>query len=329
MSESSKIRRTIALLALTALACAAWFAWDRTSTDLGAMPHAAEREAAAPRPLQTDMAGQALRSGTPESVAPAGVPANGLTGRDAATVDPTTAAMVLHVEETTSGLFAGVPGERLPVANLARQFAELAAKARDGDLTAARALYNAAKECKRSPRTPEDLAKRTMHDGESGPEIAAGDAIQRRRYTFCSGATDEMLASVPRWAEQLADAGDPVAQLQYQNDVALDGSDPAYQQQLNRARERAMSYLQQQLQGGNPQALFSLQSYYSANRLVSRDPYRAYVYGWAYVLAMGERLPPAHAAFLGLASAETQLTAAQLESARSEGVMLQKKCCGG
>lgn len=245
-------------------------------------------------------------------------------------LDARTSELVQQAEAAASSAFHAIPGQRLPVDNVAVAFGALAAKARSGDLAAARSLFDALEACRRGPHTPEGLDAALMRASDATPErLEASRAMIRRRYAHCGGLTEAQLATRSQWGEQLAEAGDAMAQLQYQHFVPLEAGEPDYQDRLRDARERAARYLDQQLRRGNAHALGALQSYYIANRLVGRDYYRSYVYGWAYVMSQQENLPPGHAAYLGLANAESHLTPAQVASARSEGTSLQRSCCGG
>jgi hypothetical protein len=228
--------------------------------------------------------------------------------------------------------FGGRAGERYAVSNLSIEFADLSKRAAEGDLAAARTLFEELQACApataRSPQAAMALMERHVarrrqgeHRGADGSIVMARAMLQR-----CSGITDEQLATRARWGERLASAGDRLARLQYVDYAVPSATSPDYPQRLAEAAARARSFLDPLVASGDAQALFAYGHYWNANRLVPRDPYRAYVHLHAYALA---GIPEAHPAFSQLAALGTQLSAEERSTAEREGLALYTKCCGG
>jgi hypothetical protein len=251
--------------------------------------------------------------------------------------DPQVKAAVQWARDMVAKQFGARAGQRYQVNNLSLEFASLAKQATEGDLKAARTLFESLDRCSRAARSAvwlerglahhyHDLAKprdtSKPYDGRSEASIAMNLEDFRR----CNGVTDEHLASRVRWGKQLAEAGDYTARrTYYQYGAPKDIWELDYDQRFNQFRDQAWGYLQEQLDGGDYIALDHMASFY-ANRLTDyRDAYSEYVYLFAYAQAKDSFAR--YSANARMAVIIEELTPEQVAAAERQGLALYQQCC--
>lgn len=238
--------------------------------------------------------------------------------------------LVTQGVEMMAGKFAGIPGERLPVRNIAREFDSLAARARAGDLVAARTLFMGLWNCQMAPGTPEEFANFLRNiEAPSSELVARAEAMLREQYRHCGGLTQVHRDTYAEWGTTLAEHGDAWAQLGYGDFVRLDPKQPALLRRVAAAREQARAYLERQLALGNALALGKLQHYYINEHLIEADYYQSYRYGWAFVMSQHHRFHARSVTILALVQAESRLTATEVDRAKREATALVAQCCEG
>lgn len=247
---------------------------------------------------------------------------------------PEAAAAVSYAVRVISGSFAGRPGERYPVSNVAASFAEMMQRAEDGDLMAALTLYEDLQSCERGPWNQRAFDRRIAREmaryanrGGSAYEHASVITVAQQKYRYCAGLNEDHMAARAGIARQLADAGNAMARLHYLW-VALPPADDwrPLTETLPPHRERGLEYLRQELARGNPQALFSFGTAYASPRLDIQDVRREYMYLYAYAQTPG--LNRYDAVYVGLANAEARLAPSEIEALQREGIALYRSCCG-
>ena len=244
------------------------------------------------------------------------------------------------------------PRQLYAVSNLAAQFEGLASMAENGDLIAARTLLERLGICSNAQRTPIALQKKKdkiknayyiYKDLPGGIETAL--RYEDTLYQYCGALTDEQRESHPRWAEQLADAGDTEARLQFSaipQPNAWDRVDAAERRQ--RFVEKAKGYLNAEIAAGNGRALAVMAQSYMRPIISGAivpfeiDPAMAYRYYYAYAQTSESRngtayiKTPSSEGVVDLASntlirLESQLTPEQIANERREANAILKACC--
>jgi hypothetical protein len=251
--------------------------------------------------------------------------------------NPVVAEAVQYARNLTASQFSARPGERYRVNNLSLEFASLAKQAGEGDLVAARTLFESLERCAHAPRDPEQLRRELKYHArdlnrprnpdqpyDAGSE--ASIAMNLEAYRRCSGVTDEHIASRARWGTQLAEAGDWAARVQYQEfGYPTKYWEDDYEQQLKDYRDQSWRYLDQRLQSRHVDALAHFGHFYMANKATPRDYFKAYVYMYAYVQQPG--LSAYDSNYMGLRTASNHLTPDQIAEAERQGRALYLQCC--
>lgn len=242
---------------------------------------------------------------------------------------------------TPGSPLAEVPGKTYPIRNLADEFASLSDKAEHGDLRAARTLVNSLRICSDVPKTFEELDKATAHANR--PNLAPNWAVleqyeladKKSLFDQCAGTTPEEIATQAKWIELLAEAGDAEARLQYvwaarpTDDRAAD-----FEKQQADYKEKAVKYIQNEIDAGNPEGLLAMAFQYegiqinsggqSLRALYAPDSVKAYSYLYAYALTSDDA---SSREITTLASLQGELTPAQLQMAIAAGNQIYDKCC--
>jgi hypothetical protein len=322
------------VVATSALALLTWTAF-RVGTPAGAIdPSVAGKQPSA------EASGAAPDAAAASASAP--TPPEASTSIDRYTIpnldNPQIAAEVEHGRAVVISAFAARDGERYQVNNLSLEFASLAKQAAAGDLMAARTLFESLERCDsgsaREHRWLEHNINSHLRDlakgkPETGPrrvmhEASIANAIEA--YRRCAGVTDEQLATRGRWNTQLAEAGDIPARFRF-----MDYGRPTenwredHQQRLEQFKQQAWRYLEIELQAGNPLALEHMGHYYANPRITQRDPFKMYMYWYAY--AQTPETPAHMSTYMGLNTAAASLTAEQIAEAERQGRALYERCC--
>ena len=244
------------------------------------------------------------------------------------------------------------PGRLYAVSNLAAQFAGLASMAEKGDLIAARTLLERLGICSNAQRNA--IALQRKKEKIKNPDyiykdlpggIEASLRYQDTLYQHCGELTDEQQESHSHWAEQLADAGDTQARLQFAaipQPNEWDHVDAAERRQ--RFVEKAKGYLNAEIAAGNGLALAAMAQSYMRPIISGAivpfdiDPAMAYRYYYAYAQTSESRngtayiKTPTSEGVVDLASntlirLESQLTPDQIANERREANAILKACC--
>jgi hypothetical protein len=232
--------------------------------------------------------------------------------------------------------FQAEPGKTLTITNLAVEFSALAARAGNGDIIAARTLFRGLTTCQGAPLS--DRALKRFEDKVENPDYLfygteeGRQNLERARsqYRHCNGLTRDQINSKPRWSAQLAEAGDSQARLEYMylnapTDIDMKG----YPERVEAFRNRAMGYLNAEIESGNPQGLLAMANSHMPSVVQGQssafapDPAVAYANYYAYGLTSNPQIDVAGL----LARLETELTPEQIQQARSSGTAIFEHCC--
>ena len=212
---------------------------------------------------------------------------------------------------------------------LSAGFYLFAQQAERGDTEAMQLLFHELGRCRSAPRSGSGMledAQRIRRRAEAEGKDAEHSLSQMQKAARrCAGITDAMLATHSRWGSMLAERGDTLARLQFQEFAKPDPLDPEYAERLTDVSQRARSYLDDLLEQGEPAALFAYQQLLGSNRLMPRDAFGAYMHGFAFTQVASP--PPGHAAWHGLQSAAARLTPEQVQLAERQGMALLNRCC--
>jgi hypothetical protein len=253
---------------------------------------------------------------------------------DLQTESPDAAAAVSYAVKATRDRFAGRPGERYPVDNVALSFGDMLRRAQDGDLMAALTLHEDLQTCENGPWDQRAFDRRIANEvaryaeyGGSAYGHASTITTNRELYRYCAGLTDDHMTVRARIAGQLADAGNATARLGYLWTALPSGDDHRpLTETLPPHRERGLEYLRQELERGNPMALSAMGGAYASPRLAMQDVRRQYMYLYAYAQTPG--LNPYDPVYVGLAGAEARLNPSEIAELQREGIALYRTCCG-
>jgi hypothetical protein len=251
--------------------------------------------------------------------------------------DPQIAQEVAYVRAMVAKQFGAREGQRYQVNNLSLEFASLAKQAMEGDLLAARTLFEDLERCSHAARTRQRLDNKIAYHHRDLAQAKNSNAPRRvmseasiagilDEYRHCAQVTDEQLASRARWGKQLAEVGDTMARLQYQDyakpkDVwALD-----YNERYEQYKKQAWQYLEMELAVGNSAALAQMGTYYTGYAAGDRDSFKHYMY--LYAFAQRPDLHPYHFAYKGMETASRYLTPEQIREAERQGLALYQQCC--
>jgi hypothetical protein len=247
--------------------------------------------------------------------------------------------------------FSERPGSVYKTSRLADEYSRLANLAAQGDLIAARTLFEQLQHCEKAPKNMQELEKygKKLRDPEypyaSNPENAARMFSDTRAlFDHCGELTDEQKGSVSKWTGQLAAAGDSKARLIFpfiaqprdfeRNDFA---------EQRAAFVETARNYLNEEISLGNGEALGAMASAYRRPIIEGHstpfelDPAAAYRYYYAYALTpegaphsriimpSGEQINDIPGGIL--ARMESQLTAEQIAIEREAAMRIVQQCC--
>ncbi len=232
--------------------------------------------------------------------------------------------------------FTGKPGQTYTVQNVAVEFESLAQKARAGDLLAARTLFEGLANCETAPLnfkrmqqmqaiTAEGDARAAAEGRSSDSDPVASQTAIEERFRRCGGLGEDHFLARAEFGRQLADSGDEFARLQYPEWAMPKVEDPDYVAHVADVRTQTSRYLDEELARGNARALRSYAVMHSSPGLGAEDPYRRYLYSYAYAQTPG--LSPGDVTYFALAAAESQLNPEQVARAQREGVALFNKCC--
>ncbi len=237
----------------------------------------------------------------------------------------------------TEKAFGGRAGMTYRVQNLAAEFQGLATKAANGDLMAARTLFEGLQNCERAPTSLRQLKRsreitaasfaqnpRPPGDYSRGDPVAS-DAMILARYERCNGIDDDHLAQLAKFGSQLAESGDAMARLSYSDFARPRPGTPNGPGKYLEVREQAFRYLDEELARGDERALNAYASIYLSPHYSAKDPYLAYVY--SYAAQQREGGPVWNSSHTALRVAQSQLTADQISQAQREGVALYRECC--
>jgi hypothetical protein len=202
---------------------------------------------------------------------------------------------------------------------------------------AARTLLESLSRCEGAARTPDNLERRvnvhyrdlaqpkpSNHPLRVMHEASIARAIDD--YRHCAGVTDEHLASRGRWVAQLAEAGDAIGRFQY-HDYArpTDNWTDDFQDRFREFQQQAWRYLEMELEAGNALALSHMGHYHANPRVTRRDPFKMYMYWYAY--AQTPETPGHQGTYMGLNTAAAALTPEQIAEAERQGRALYERCC--
>jgi hypothetical protein len=225
--------------------------------------------------------------------------------------------------------FSERPGSVYKTSRLADEYSRLANLAAQGDLIAARTLFEQLQHCEKAPKNMQELEK-------------YGKKLRDPEYPYASNP--EQKGSVSKWTGQLAAAGDSKARLIFpfiaqprdfeRNDFA---------EQRAAFVETARNYLNEEISLGNGEALGAMASAYRRPIIEGHstpfelDPAAAYRYYYAYALTpegaphsriimpSGEQINDIPGGIL--ARMESQLTAEQIAIEREAAMRIVQQCC--
>jgi hypothetical protein len=253
-------------------------------------------------------------------------------------VASTSAASAAMVTPGATGLSAQAASSNripramdMPLADLARDYENLAAKAQAGDAGAAYRLFAATASCKDMATSPGDLAGRLQEirrNAESDADRAAQERFARGQYDRCAPLGNERRKAWRDWLALSARLGNADAQLRYARAGAPTNRDSDhYWSELESYRNTASGYLEDQIARGNVDALITAASVYDGNsndNLFKPDVIAHFAYLYAHALATGE---DSGVFFDKLAVGQESLSEKQRANVQALGETIYGKCC--
>jgi hypothetical protein len=212
----------------------------------------------------------------------------------------------------------------------------LAARARDGDIIAARTLFRGLTTCHGAPLS--DRALKRFEEKVENPDYRFYGTEQgrqnleraRSRYRHCNGLSRDQINSKPRWSAQLAEAGDSQARFEYMYlNAPMDVDMKGYPERVEAFRNRALGYLNAEIESGNPHGLLAMANSHLPSVVQGQpspfelDPAMAYANYYAYGLTSNPEIDVARI----LVRLETELTPEQIQEARISGTAIFEHCC--
>jgi hypothetical protein len=209
------------------------------------------------------------------------------------------------------------------------RYLDLLAKATGGDADAALELSTGLKACSGVPRNGaaiQDQKKQIAANYVQGSQ-AYDDATQfmNTKIEGCSAFSDAELSSSTKWLAQAAAAGNPEAKLAYiDNARPADANSPNFWQDTRDFEDTAKRYLNDELNAGNPKALFSASMNYAQGGLFDPDASKELAYLYAYSLATNTTSGPI---FDRLQTLSNAIPPSLRPPAMREGETLYQQCC--
>jgi hypothetical protein len=211
-----------------------------------------------------------------------------------------------------------------------RDFADLQARAKAGDLDAMKALYRGLQTCRGQPISQVEIDERiALMAGQAGSDPARvqnSRAFMQRMADRCGRLGSDLETQQYVWLRAAAEKGEAQARLDY---VALGKpSGPiraGYAQRELEYQKRAEQYLQEEIAAGNAQALLTAAHSYGPERLRAPNPTEEYAYLYAYTLAV-EAAAPTY--FESLRVMRERMSTDAIAQANALGEEIYTRCCG-
>lgn len=243
-----------------------------------------------------------------------------------ATAKPTTAT----ASATTSAVDPRVRPKHVldfPMATF-KAWKELAKRAEEGDVEAAKALASMVVTCRAVPESPDVIAGMIEREKMDAPNDPNAGAFIKQRAAECGLMTHQQRVSYEHWLSLAAKSGDQEAKLDYIKAAGppREKQDADYWHRWEAYRKQASQYLDEELAAGNTKALALASSEYAGGEdsIYSSDITKQYAYSYAYMLATGNTK---EFAFTLLGRMEKKMTPGQLRVAMAEGEQIYQSCC--
>lgn len=234
--------------------------------------------------------------------------------------------------------FSAQDGQTLSVGNLANDMPMLSARAQQGDVVAARTLFRDLKTCERAPASAEEMERVIERSNDPNYRFSIATEAGRQHladakelFKHCGSLSRDQRATLQQWSQQLADAGDEQARLEYlYTNLPHDADDLDFQDRLDAFREKARTYLQAEIDAGDPLGLLAMANGFMRGVTQGQgspfgvDPQEAYTYYFAYGLTQNPELDTTQI----LAGLSNKLTQEQISQAQQTAQTIYANCCG-
>lgn len=216
---------------------------------------------------------------------------------------------------------------------LAPQMHALEERARNGDTTAAIALWHGLQQCARLTNGGAEaelkLAKQGYDNSKATPPDPSGEI--RALLANCENVTGAQMDQRYGWLKSAAQAGDPQAQFLYAQSGpdAIGGTEEALRdpQKWEEYREEAISYMDDLTKQCYLNAITDMaSSYYFGNAYYPKDAVKAYMFR-LLVTQLGDKPMPAAAKDQYLQQASSKLSSEQIAAATQLANNFQQQYC--